>query len=174
MYLLLCFDATCTYGKPLCSCLSCKGNREARRQYFESDEGAQMWCARCWRVQPLSSKTQMANQRCHIQVSFRLTNKNMSTCFWGYLLGSKLFIQYLCVCSPLFRIINYTPDLKKSDVDRAIRTALNVWSEVTPLTFKKLYKGNADIMISFGSRGLRISIQTIIFSIKDIVFSIEM
>ncbi|XP_037534031.1 collagenase 3 [Nematolebias whitei] len=51
-----------------------------------------------------------------------------------------------------FRIINYTPDLKKSDVDRAIRTALNVWSEVTPLTFKKLYEGNADIMISFGTR----------------------
>lgn len=59
-----------------------EGNGEARRQYFESDEGAQMWCARCWRVQPLSSKPQMANQHCHIQVSSRLTNMNkMSTCF---------------------------------------------------------------------------------------------
>ncbi|XP_061918089.1 collagenase 3 [Entelurus aequoreus] len=51
-----------------------------------------------------------------------------------------------------FRILNYTPDLKKSDVDRAIRAALNVWSDVTPLTFKKLYRGNADIMISFGRK----------------------
>ncbi|XP_008336623.1 collagenase 3-like, partial [Cynoglossus semilaevis] len=51
-----------------------------------------------------------------------------------------------------FRIVNYTPDLEKSDVDRAIRRALNVWSDVTPLTFKKLHKGIADIMISFGSR----------------------
>ncbi|KAK2846976.1 hypothetical protein Q5P01_009975 [Channa striata] len=50
-----------------------------------------------------------------------------------------------------FRILNYTPDLKKSDVDRAIRNALNVWSAVTPLTFKKLHEGIADIMISFGS-----------------------
>uniref|UniRef100_A0A3Q0SUS8 Collagenase 3 n=1 Tax=Amphilophus citrinellus TaxID=61819 RepID=A0A3Q0SUS8_AMPCI len=51
-----------------------------------------------------------------------------------------------------FRILNYTPDLKKSDVDKAIRRALNLWSAVTPLIFKKLHKGNADIMISFGSR----------------------
>ncbi|KAM6933941.1 collagenase 3 isoform 2-T2 [Xenentodon cancila] len=51
-----------------------------------------------------------------------------------------------------FRILNYTPDLKKADVDRAIRNALNIWAAVTPLTFKRLYRGNADIMISFGSR----------------------
>uniref|UniRef100_A0A3Q1KF48 Collagenase 3 n=1 Tax=Anabas testudineus TaxID=64144 RepID=A0A3Q1KF48_ANATE len=51
-----------------------------------------------------------------------------------------------------FRILNYTPDLKKADVDRAIRNALNVWADVTPLTFKKLHEGIADIMISFGSR----------------------
>ncbi|KAM7399602.1 hypothetical protein PAMP_018866 [Pampus punctatissimus] len=51
-----------------------------------------------------------------------------------------------------FRILNYTPDLKKADVDRAIRKALNVWSDVTPLTFEKLHKGTADIMISFGAK----------------------
>lgn len=51
------------------------------------------------------------------------------------------------------RILNYTPDLQKSAVDKAIRQALNVWSAVTPLTFKKLHQGNADIMISFGSKG---------------------
>ncbi|KAJ8280886.1 hypothetical protein GJAV_G00060490 [Gymnothorax javanicus] len=51
-----------------------------------------------------------------------------------------------------FRIVNYTPDLEKADVDRAIRNALNVWSEVTPLKFKKLHEGIADIMIGFGSK----------------------
>ncbi|XP_041851829.1 collagenase 3 [Melanotaenia boesemani] len=51
-----------------------------------------------------------------------------------------------------FRILNYTPDLQRADVDRAIRKALNVWADVTPLTFKKLYSGTADIMISFGSK----------------------
>ncbi|XP_054454356.1 collagenase 3 [Anoplopoma fimbria] len=51
-----------------------------------------------------------------------------------------------------FRIVNYTPDLKKSDVDRAIRKALNVWAKVTPLTFRKLKDGIADIMISFAAR----------------------
>ncbi|KAM3615875.1 uncharacterized protein V6R79_008903 [Siganus canaliculatus] len=51
-----------------------------------------------------------------------------------------------------FRILNYSPDLKKADIDRAIRNALNVWADVTPLTFKKLHSGIADIMISFGSK----------------------
>ncbi|XP_076832961.1 collagenase 3 [Brachyhypopomus gauderio] len=51
-----------------------------------------------------------------------------------------------------FRIINYTPDLDKEDVDRAVREAFNVWSDVTPLKFKKLREGNADIMISFGNK----------------------
>uniref|UniRef100_A0A8C2EAW2 Collagenase 3 n=1 Tax=Cyprinus carpio TaxID=7962 RepID=A0A8C2EAW2_CYPCA len=52
-----------------------------------------------------------------------------------------------------FRILNYTPDLRKADVDKAVRNAFNVWSRVTPLRFKKLYEGNADIMISFGAKG---------------------
>lgn len=65
-----------------------------------------------------------------------------------------LSAQRLCLFYPCcFRILNYTPDLEKSDVDRAIRNALNVWADVTPLTFKKLHDGNADIMISFGSKG---------------------
>ncbi|XP_048838290.1 collagenase 3 [Brienomyrus brachyistius] len=51
-----------------------------------------------------------------------------------------------------FRITNYTPDMEKSDVDRAIHNALSVWSDVTPLKFKKVYDGIADIMISFGAK----------------------
>lgn len=79
----------------------------------------------------------------------------------------RSYIDMLNIISPSFtfllnamssipwrsRIVNYTPDLKKSDVDRAIRNALNVWSDVTPLTFKKLHEGIADIMIGFGTKG---------------------
>lgn len=60
---------------------------------------------------------------------------------------------YIVLCLSCFRILNYTPDLNKSNVDRAIHNALNVWADATPLTFKKVHKGNADIMISFGSKG---------------------
>ncbi|KTF79983.1 hypothetical protein cypCar_00020277 [Cyprinus carpio] len=55
-----------------------------------------------------------------------------------------------------FRILNYTPDLRKADVDKAVRNAFNVWSRVTPLRFKKLYEGNADIMISFGAKAFNL------------------
>ncbi|CAB1348048.1 unnamed protein product [Coregonus sp. 'balchen'] len=51
-----------------------------------------------------------------------------------------------------FRIMKYTPDLKKADVDRAIRNAFNIWADVTPLTFKKLHEGKADIMIAFETK----------------------
>ncbi|KAK6486252.1 collagenase 3-like [Huso huso] len=51
-----------------------------------------------------------------------------------------------------FRIVNYTPDMKASEVDRAIHNALRVWSDVTPLVFRKLHEGTADIMIAFGSK----------------------
>ncbi|MBN3300150.1 MMP13 Collagenase, partial [Amia calva] len=51
-----------------------------------------------------------------------------------------------------FRIVNYTPDLKPQDVDRAIHNALKVWSDVTPLVFKKIHEGTADIMIAFGAK----------------------
>ncbi|XP_043928518.1 collagenase 3-like [Protopterus annectens] len=50
-----------------------------------------------------------------------------------------------------YRIENYSPDLPPVDVDRAIKKALKVWSDVTPLKFTRIYSGTADIMISFGS-----------------------
>ncbi|XP_062950411.1 stromelysin-2 [Cynocephalus volans] len=48
-----------------------------------------------------------------------------------------------------YRIVNYTPDLPRDAVDSAIKKALKVWEEVTPLTFSRMYEGEADIMISF-------------------------
>ncbi|XP_053312477.1 collagenase 3-like [Spea bombifrons] len=51
-----------------------------------------------------------------------------------------------------YRIVNYTPDLAHTDVDRAIKKALKVWSDVTPLNFTRLRTGTADIMVSFGKK----------------------
>lgn len=54
-----------------------------------------------------------------------------------------------------YRIYNYTPDMKRSDVDYIFQKAFQVWSDVTPLRFQKIYKGVADIMIlfAFGAHG---------------------
>ncbi|KAG8550309.1 hypothetical protein GDO81_026753 [Engystomops pustulosus] len=51
-----------------------------------------------------------------------------------------------------YRIVNYTPDLPRADVDRAIKKALKVWSDVTPLNFTRIRSGTADIMVSFGKK----------------------
>lgn len=49
--------------------------------------------------------------------------------------------------------MNYTKDLPRDAVDSAIEKALRVWEEVTPLTFSRIYEGEADIMIIFAVRG---------------------
>ncbi|XP_066499355.1 uncharacterized protein [Hoplias malabaricus] len=49
-----------------------------------------------------------------------------------------------------YRILNYSPDMEASLIDDAFARAFKVWSDVTPLTFTRLYEGTADIMISFG------------------------
>lgn len=43
--------------------------------------------------------------------------------------------------------------MARPDVDEAIQKGLEVWSKVTPLTFTKISKGIADIMIAFRTRG---------------------
>ncbi|XP_069740757.1 matrix metalloproteinase-9-like [Narcine bancroftii] len=49
-----------------------------------------------------------------------------------------------------YRITTYTPDLDPTVVDDAIVRAFKVWSDVSPLTFSRIYNGEADIMIKFG------------------------
>lgn len=49
--------------------------------------------------------------------------------------------------------MNYTPDMKRNDIDYAIKRAFQVWSDVTPLKFRKINAGEADIMIRFAFRG---------------------
>ncbi|XP_020486859.2 collagenase 3 [Labrus bergylta] len=51
-----------------------------------------------------------------------------------------------------YRIENYTPDMSTSEIDDSIEKAFQVWANVTPLRFTRIYSGIADIMISFGSR----------------------
>ncbi|ELK16520.1 Stromelysin-1 [Pteropus alecto] len=51
-----------------------------------------------------------------------------------------------------YRIVNYTLDLPRDAVDSAIEKALKVWEEVTPLTFSRIYEGEADILITFAAR----------------------
>uniref|UniRef100_A0A3Q1HT91 Matrix metalloproteinase-9 n=1 Tax=Acanthochromis polyacanthus TaxID=80966 RepID=A0A3Q1HT91_9TELE len=49
-----------------------------------------------------------------------------------------------------YKILNYSPDMESSLIDDAFARAFKVWSDVTPLTFTRLFSGEADIMISFG------------------------
>ncbi|XP_031407925.1 collagenase 3-like [Meleagris gallopavo] len=51
-----------------------------------------------------------------------------------------------------YRIVSYTPDLRRADVERAFKKAFKVWSDVTPLNFTRIRSGTADIMISFGTK----------------------
>ncbi|XP_053561037.1 matrix metalloproteinase-18-like [Bombina bombina] len=50
-----------------------------------------------------------------------------------------------------YRILNFTPDLAQADVEKAIEKAFKIWSDVTPLTFTRLYDDISDIEISFVS-----------------------
>lgn len=49
--------------------------------------------------------------------------------------------------------MNYTQDLPRDAVDSDVEKALKIWEEVTPLTFSRIYEGEADIMITFAVRG---------------------
>lgn len=44
--------------------------------------------------------------------------------------------------------------MDRSLIDDAFARAFKVWSDVTPLTFTRLFQGTADIMISFGKAGV--------------------
>ncbi|XP_072899340.1 collagenase 3-like [Hemitrygon akajei] len=51
-----------------------------------------------------------------------------------------------------YRILQYTPDIPAAKVDFAIEKAFEVWSDVIPLKFSRIYEGEADIMITFAAQ----------------------
>lgn len=61
-------------------------------------------------------------------------------------------MKLIIFCYFACRILNYSPDLDASITDDAFARAFKVWSDVTPLTFTRLYDGTADIMILFGKK----------------------
>ncbi|XP_004626204.1 interstitial collagenase [Octodon degus] len=48
-----------------------------------------------------------------------------------------------------YRVVSYTPYLPRSAVDDVFEKAFQLWSDFSPLTFTKIFSGEADIMISF-------------------------
>uniref|UniRef100_A0A7M4F8Y3 Matrix metalloproteinase-20-like n=1 Tax=Crocodylus porosus TaxID=8502 RepID=A0A7M4F8Y3_CROPO len=52
-----------------------------------------------------------------------------------------------------YRIQNYTNKLKREEVEQVVEMSLKVWSDVTPLNFVRKHSGDADIMITFASKG---------------------
>lgn len=51
------------------------------------------------------------------------------------------------------RIAKYTTDLRREEVERSIHVALNMWSGAADLDFIKVDHGEADIVISFETKG---------------------
>ncbi|XP_072259178.1 matrix metalloproteinase-18-like [Pyxicephalus adspersus] len=48
-----------------------------------------------------------------------------------------------------YKIVNFTPDMPQADVEYSLARAFKVWSDVTPLTFTRVYDGDCDIEIKF-------------------------
>lgn len=90
----------------------------------------------------------MGKSRSHLQVSG-------AVCSTKYICLIVRVIRLKAECDSALprRTLNYSPDMESSLIDDAFARAFKVWSDVTPLTFTRLFDGTADIMISFGRAG---------------------
>ncbi|XP_062983199.1 macrophage metalloelastase-like [Elgaria multicarinata webbii] len=53
-----------------------------------------------------------------------------------------------------YRINNYTPDMRRAKVDEVIAKAFKVWSDVTPLQFKRISSpADIEIFFAYGAHG---------------------
>ncbi|KAM9318642.1 stromelysin-1-like [Pholidichthys leucotaenia] len=51
-----------------------------------------------------------------------------------------------------YTIAKYTPDMKREDTEKSLRSALKMWSDAAPLKFIKVHHRKADIVFSFARK----------------------
>ncbi|KAK7904239.1 hypothetical protein WMY93_016846 [Mugilogobius chulae] len=51
-----------------------------------------------------------------------------------------------------YRVTDYTPDMSQNEVDSALAKALRLYSDVTPLQFRQIHSGTADITVMFKAK----------------------